>query len=277
MYPFKREVILLYEKILGGLKMKCPGQDPMFWKPGDVFEIPCPKCGYGVEFMKYDVKRKCRRCGHEIVNPKIDFGCAEWCPYGESCIEGLPDEIKVKTKEEKNLRLKERIAQEVKKYFGLDQKRIDHAFKVAKYAEEILKIEGGDPLVILGAAYLHDIGIKEAEERFGKASYEDQEKYGSEKAEEILMKLNVQRGIIAEISDIIGHHHHPRTKETQNFQILYEADALVNMEEKNFLSESKGLEIYIENTFKTVTGKKLARELVDRLKQTSGRKEASAT
>jgi hypothetical protein len=47
----------------------------MFWKPGDVFEIECPKCGFHVEFFKFDVKRKCR-CGHEIVNPKINFGCA---------------------------------------------------------------------------------------------------------------------------------------------------------------------------------------------------------
>ena len=57
--------------------MRCPGQDPMFWKPGDVFEIPCPKCSFLVEFFKFDVKRKCK-CGHEIVNPRINFGCAEW-------------------------------------------------------------------------------------------------------------------------------------------------------------------------------------------------------
>ncbi len=243
--------------------MKCPGQDPMFWKPGDVFEIPCPKCGYGVEFLKYDVKRKCHRCGHEIVNPKIDFGCAEWCPYGDSCIEGLPDDIKMKTKEEKNLRLKDRISQEVIKYFGSDRKRIDHAFKVAKYAEEILKIEGGDPLIILGAAYLHDIGIKMAEERYGSSSAENQEKLGPDIAREILNRLNVQREIVNEICDIIGHHHHPRPKETLNFQILYEADALVNMEEKDFRLDSTQLEDYIEKTFKTSTGKRLVRERVN--------------
>ncbi len=38
--------------------------------------------------------------------------------------------------------------------------------------------------------------------------------------------------MIDEICDIIGHHHHPREKETLNFQILYEADWIVNMEEK---------------------------------------------
>jgi len=243
--------------------MRCPGQDPMFWKPDDVFEIECPKCGYHVEFFKFDAKRKCR-CGHVIVNPKIDFGCAEWCPYGDSCIEGLPEEIKSKTKEEKNHRMRERIDYEMRKYFGQDMKRINHALKVAQYAEQILKIEGGHPLVVLGAAYLHDIGIKEAERKKGTASEEDQEKEGKTAAEEILMKLNVQRTIANEICDIIGHHHHPRTKETLNFQILYEADSLVNIEENGLLKNPEKLEEIITKNFKTVTGKKMATELMSR-------------
>jgi len=240
--------------------MRCPGQDPIFWKPDDVFEIMCPKCGYQVEFFKFDVKRRCR-CGHEIINPKINFGCAEWCPYGDSCIEGLPEEMKAKQKEEKNNRLRERISSEMRRYFSPDLKRVNHALRVAQYAEEILKIEGGHPLVVLGAAYLHDIGIKEAEKKKGNASVEDQEKEGPIIARDILGKLNVQRGIIDEICDIIGHHHHPRERETLNFQILFEGDLLVNMEENGFSKDLKKLEQVIEKNFKTVTGKKLAREL----------------
>jgi len=240
--------------------MRCPGQDPMFWKPGDVFEIACPKCGFGVEFFKYDVKRKCR-CGHEIVNPKINFGCAEWCPYGDSCIESLPEEIKAKTKEEKNNRLRERIAQEMIRYFAADKKRINHALKVAQYAEEILKIEGGHPLVVLAAAYLHDIGIKIAEEKYGSAAAEYQEKEGPEVAREILTKLNVPRPIMEEVGDIIAHHHHPRQKESLNFQILFEADWLVNLEENGLINEKDKIKEIVEKNFKTVTGKRLASEL----------------
>jgi HD superfamily phosphohydrolase YqeK len=232
----------------------------MFWKPDDVFEIACPKCGYRVEFFKYDVKRKCR-CGHEMVNPKIDFGCAQWCPYGDSCIEGLPEEMKAKTKEEKNNRLRERISYEMRRHFGSDTKRINHTLKVAQYAEEILKIEGGHPLVVLGAAYLQDIGITEAEKKNGSASVEDQEKEGKVIAEDILMKLNVQRGIVNEICDIIGHHHHPRERETLNFQILFEADWLVNMQENGLSKDPKKVEETIEKNFRTVTGKNLASEL----------------
>ena len=216
-----------------------------------------------VEFFKFDAKRKCR-CGHEIVNPKIDFGCAEWCPYGDSCIEGLPEEMKAKTREEKNNRLRERISSEIRRYWGPDVKRLNHALKVAQYAEEILKIEGGHPLVVLGAAYLHDIGIKEAEEKYGSASAEDQEKEGKDIAEDILKKLNVQRGIVDEICDIIGHHHHPREKETLNFQILYEADWLVNIEENGLSKDPKKVEEVIEKNFRTVTGIRMAKEVLIR-------------
>jgi len=75
------------------------------------------------------------------------------------------------------------------------------------------------------------------------------------------MKLNVQGGIVNEICDIIGHHHHPRKQETLNFQILYEADWLVNIEENGFSKDPKKLEEIIEKNFKTVTGKKFAKEI----------------
>jgi len=153
----------------------------------------------------------------------------------------------------------------MKRYFGPDLKRVNHALKVVQYAEEILKIEGGHPLVVLGAAYLHDIGIKAAEEKYGSASAEDQEKMGPGIARDILNRLNVQREIVNEICDIIGHHHHPREKETLHFQILFEADWLVNIEEEGFSSDLKKLEEIIEKNFRTLTGKKFARELSSRL------------
>ena len=243
--------------------MQCPGQDTMFWKPSDVFDIECPKCGYGVEFFKYDVKRKCR-CGHEMVNPKIDFGCAQWCSYGDKCLESLPEDIRMVQKEEQNKRLKERIFQEIKKYFGNDVESVNHALKVATHAEEILKIEGGHPLVVLGAAYLHDIGIREAKEKYGSLSLENQGKEGATIAREILEKLNIQREIYDEICDIIGHLHHPREQETLHFQILYEADGLAHMEEKGLFQDQEKAEEFIGKIFQTVTGKKLATELSNR-------------
>jgi hypothetical protein len=88
---------------------------------------------------------------------------------------------------------------------------------------------------------------------------------GPDIAREILNRLNVQWGIVEEICDIIGRHHHPRKQETLNFQILYEADWLVNMEEDGLLKNPEKLQEIIEKNFKTVTGKKIAKELLSPL------------
>jgi len=68
------------------LGQKCPGQSTMFWRPEDVHELPCPHCGYSIEFFKIDLKRKCPKCRHEVLNPKANFSCAEWCEHAEDCL-----------------------------------------------------------------------------------------------------------------------------------------------------------------------------------------------
>jgi hypothetical protein len=240
--------------------MKCPGQDMRFWKPGDIFETQCPKCGKKVEFFKDEVMRKCR-CGHEVVNPKMNFGCAAWCQYADQCVGMIPEEVKAKQRAEQGDLMKERISLEMKKYFGTDFKRVHHALKVANYAEQILKPEGGNPLVVLAATYLHDVGIHEAEKKYQNSSWDYQEIEGPGIAKEILKKLDVQKELIDEICDIIGHHHHPRAEETLNFQILYEADWMVNLEESEVLKDREQLSKIIEEVFKTTSGKKLAEKI----------------
>jgi putative nucleotidyltransferase with HDIG domain len=173
----------------------------------------------------------------------------------------LPKQVKESQKAEKKDLLRERIALEMKKYFGTDFKRVKHAIKVAKYAEQILKIEGGNPLVVMGAAYLHDIGIHEAERKYGSPSGRYQEIEGPPIAKEILERLNVPQEMMDEICEIIGHHHSPKEEETLNFQILFEADWLVNIEEDGITSDRKGLEKLIGKVFRTGTGKQLAEKL----------------
>jgi HD superfamily phosphodiesterase len=241
--------------------MRCLGQDMRFWKPGDIFETQCPKCGRKVELFKDDVRRKFS-CGHENVNRKLDFGCAEGCQYAKQCIGVVPEEVKAKqTAEQKDL-LRERISLEMKKYFGKDFERVNHAVKVARYAEQILKMEGGDPLVVLGAAYLHDIGIHEPEREHKSTSGHYQEMAGPAIVKEILERLGFEKEAIDEVCDIIGHHHSPRDEETLNFHILYDADWLVNIEEEEGLSRDREkVEKLIEKVFKTATGKELAKRL----------------
>jgi HD superfamily phosphohydrolase YqeK len=240
--------------------MKCPGQDSRYWESGAIFEAKCPQCGHLVEFFKDETKRTCRHCGHKFVNPKMDFGCASYCKYAEQCLGDLPPELIARRDD----LLKDRVALEMKRTFGRDFRRIAHATKVARYAERIVKAERGDPAVVLAAAYLHDIGIKEAERKYNSSAARYQEEEGPPIAREILAKLGARADLIAEVCDIISHHHHPRDGDTLNFQCLYDADLIVNLEENHREQPiaQERLATMIEKNFFTEAGRRLAQEVL---------------
>jgi HD superfamily phosphodiesterase len=240
--------------------MKCPGQDSRYWKPGAIFEAKCPECGSEVEFFKDDTTRKCKKCGHRFLNPDLDFGCASYCQYAEQCIGNLPPEL-IAQKEDL---LKDRVAIEMKRYFKGDFKRIGHASRVARYAEKIGKSEQGNLAVILTAAYLHDIGIKEAERKHNSTAARYQEEEGPPIAREILQRLGATEGLVDEVCEIIGRHHHPRDQEDVNFKSLYDADLIANLEDrkKEDGGNQDNLPKIIEKSFLTKSGKRLAREVL---------------
>lgn len=136
--------------------MKCPGQDMKYWKDDAIFDANCPKCGTNVEFYKDDTTRKCSKCDHRFVNPKMDFGCASYCQFAEQCMGTLPEEF-MGSREDL---LKDKVAVEMKRYFKTDFKSIRQATSAAKHAENIGKAEGGNLAIILCAAYLHGTGLE---------------------------------------------------------------------------------------------------------------------
>ncbi|MFC1823569.1 HD domain-containing protein [Thermodesulfobacteriota bacterium] len=241
--------------------MKCPGQDSRYWKPGAIFEAKCPECGNEVEFFKDDTTRICKNCGHRFLNPDMDFGCASYCKYAEQCIGNLPPELIA----EKEDLLKDRVAIEMKRYFKQDFKRIGHASRVARYAEQIGKSEQGNLAVILTAAYLHDIGIPEAERKYQSSAAKYQEEEGPPVAREILIELGAREELIEEVCDIIGHHHHPRSEETLTYKSVYDADMIANLEEtqKESPIEPGKLKTIIEKNFLTESGARLAKKILE--------------
>ncbi len=240
--------------------MKCPGQDSRYWKPGAIFEQPCPKCGQMVEFFKDDTTRKCGQCGHRFTNPHMDFGCASYCEYAEQCLGTLPPELLA----EKEDLLKDRVAIAMKRYFKSDFRRIGHAMRVARYAEAICKTEGGNPAVVLCSAYLHDIGIHEAERKYNSTAAKYQEAEGPPIARSILLQLGAKVPLIEEVTDIIAHHHHPKDQETLNFKILYDADLIANIEDNGKKSpiEPDRLKDIIEKSMLTRGGKEEAKRVL---------------
>ena len=134
--------------------MQCPGQDSRYWTGSAVFETACEKCGHPLEFFKDDSTRVCNNCGHRMLNPKIDFGCASYCPYASQCLGELPPELLKKKQEE----LVEQVAVAIKQRLGQDFKAIGHAGRVARRAGELAhNREGTNPAVLNIAAYLHTL------------------------------------------------------------------------------------------------------------------------
>ena len=138
--------------------MKCPGQDMKYWKDDAIFEVNCPKCAKAIEFYKDDTTRKCGHCGHRLVNPKMDFGCASYCQFAEQCMGTLPEEF-MGSREDL---LKDKVAVAMKRFYQSDFKSIRKATSAARYAEKIGKAEGGNLAVILCAVYLHGMKFDDA-------------------------------------------------------------------------------------------------------------------
>jgi len=240
--------------------MKCPGQDTQYWKADAVYEVPCPECGKPVEFFKDEPTRKCRSCGHKVVNPKLDFGCASYCPFAEQCIGELPPELIA----EKEDLLKDRVGIEMRHYFKGEFMLASHATRAAKYAEKLVTEEGGNPAVAISAAYLNGIGIKEAEKKHKSADARYQEEEGPPIARDILTKLKAKEELIEEVCDIIGHHHDPDSEESINFKIVYDAEQIVNLEDRKKESELENdtLSKTIDETILTEGGRKLAKKML---------------
>lgn len=244
--------------------MQCPGQDSRYWDSAAVFEANCTECGAAIEFFKDDNTRKCGKCGHKVLNPRIDFGCASYCPYASQCLGELPPELLA----QKQDLLKERVALEMKRYFDNDFRRIGHATRVGRLVKEIgaMVMERGEedfnPAVAGIVAFLHDIGIREAERKFNSAAPKYQHQEGPPVARAILTALGANEGIIAEVCDIIGHHHTPRPEETINFKVLYDADLIVNLEEqqKTAPSSREHLAKIVGGSFLTEAGARVARQ-----------------
>lgn len=251
--------------------MKCPGQDTRYWRPGAIFEVECPNCGHRVEFFRDESTRRCKNCGNKLVNPQMDFGCAAYCKFSEQCLGELPPELLA----QRDDLLKDRVSLEMKRHFKRDFKRIGHATRVARYAEKLVREERGDPAIVLPAAYLHDIGIKEAEAKHQSTESQGQYREGPQLAREILTRLGARDEVIEEVCDIIGHHHHPRPKESVNFKVLYDADLIANLEEEQKATPMarESLAIRIEESFLTKSGREVARSV---LLNPYGETEASA-
>lgn len=140
-------------------------------------------------------------------------------------------------------------------YFDGDVRRINHAMKVHGFAKSIGELEGisEEKLRILEvAAVLHDIGIKESERKYSSSAARYQELEGPPVACDILKEFNLSKDFVDRVSYLIGNHHTHSKIDDIDFQILVEADLIVNIFEDCL--EKEQARIIKEKHFKTSTG-----------------------
>jgi len=146
-------------------------------------------------------------------------------------------------------------------YFGADQRRIDHALQVSMYAEELLSYIDADPVVVLAAAYLHDIGIHEAERKHGSNSGKWQEIEGPPIARVILERIGAEDSLVAQVVTIVANHHTSAGVDSPEFRVIWDADALVNFAEAFVGKDEPAIESALQNHMVTEPGFRIARKI----------------
>lgn len=141
-----------------------------------------------------------------------------------------------------------------------DPQRIQHFLKVHRFAQLIGRMEKLDAhtqFLAECAALVHDIGIRPAEEKYGSCSGKLQEKEGPAYAKKMLEELEFDEADIERVCYLVGHHHTYTNIEGSDYQILVEADFLVNFFENGV--DRDAVEHAYHTIFRTESGKKLCR------------------
>lgn len=145
-------------------------------------------------------------------------------------------------------------------YYDGDPKRIQHFTKVHSYARLIgigEELDDASLFILEAAAYTHDIGIRMAEEKYGRCDGKLQEQEGPIIAQKMLSQLGFENYIVERICFLIGHHHTYDNIDGLDYQILVEADFLVNLYEDD--AGNRAIDKAYKRIFKTETGKKIFR------------------
>jgi HD superfamily phosphodiesterase len=147
-----------------------------------------------------------------------------------------------------------------------DTARIQHLIKVHDLAVLIGTLEGMEPdnlYILEAAAIVHDIGIHPSEAKYGSSSGKYQELEGPPEAERLLREIGgYTEAQIERIKYLVGHHHTYQDMDGLDYQILVEADFLVNLYE--YQNRYDAILAAQKNLFRTETGKSILRDMFER-------------
>ena len=156
------------------------------------------------------------------------------------------------------MELLDRLAREMILVNRGDPKRIQHFLKVREFARLIAAGEGLDErsrFTLEAAALVHDIAIRRCELIYGSCNGKLQEQEGPALARELLTALEFEPDVVERVCFLVGHHHTYDQIDGMDYQILVEADFLVNLYEDE--AGEQAVETALERIFRTRTGREL--------------------
>ena len=139
---------------------------------------------------------------------------------------------------------------------------INHFLKVYTYAKTIGELEQlskKEQFTLELASILHDVACPMCREKYGNTNGKMQEKEGEPLARKILLELNFEKDIIDRVCYLVAHHHTYTNVDRKDYQILLEADYIVNADENNYSLES--IICAKEKIFKTKVGLELLQSI----------------
>ena len=150
-------------------------------------------------------------------------------------------------------------------YNAGDARRVNHLMKVFAFAKTIGEREGLDAQtqeILEIAALTHDIGIRNCERKFGNCTGAHQQEEGPPEARVLLVRLGATDALIERVCWLIAHHHTYSDIQGMDYQILVEADFLVNAYEDEM--DEDAIRTVREKIFRTKTGLELLDTLFPR-------------
>ncbi len=148
-----------------------------------------------------------------------------------------------------------KLIQKAIEYDKGDPRRINHLLKVHSFSRTIGELEGLEAeaqRILEAAAVLHDIGIHESERKYNSATGEYQQLEGPPIARKMLDELGFEEDFIERVCFLIAHHHIYNSVDGADYQILIEADFLVNAFEDDM--PEKQIQSIKNKIFKTKAG-----------------------
>lgn len=146
-------------------------------------------------------------------------------------------------------------------YHG-DLHDINHFLKVHAYAKTIGELEGLDPLTqqtLEIAAIVHDIACPFCREKYGNTNGKLQESEGEALAREFLSGMGCSGELVERVCYLVAHHHTYTGVDGMDYQILLEADFLVNADESGM--GKKAILNTLQKVFQTESGIRLLKEI----------------